>query len=180
MQRISIIGSTGTGKSTLAKQLASILGLECVPIDEHFWLPDWQQRSREEISAEFTQIIERDRWVIDGNYSWLRQKVWDRADTVIWLDYPLPFTFTRLLIRTVRRIVHHEVICNGNFESWGKALSTDSILLWCLNTYHKRYDEYPNWIAKPQYKNLNVYVFRSPKQTQLWLTKLEKAHAGES
>lgn len=120
MQRITIIGSTGSGKSTLARQLSEILELEWFSIDENFWKPNWVEGDHDEVIEKYRKFVQNERWVIEGNYSWLRPIIWERADAVIWLDYPFLFSFWRLWNRSVRRIVYKIPACNGNIETWRK------------------------------------------------------------
>jgi adenylate kinase family enzyme len=172
MQRISIIGNTGTGKSTLARELAAMLALKNVSLDELFWLPNWANREPKDVIKDVKAAASEERWVIEGNYRWLRHEIWARADTIIWLDYPLPFTFMRLFRRTLHRIMYHESVCNGNYESWSRTLSSDSILLWCLKMHRRRLTDYPEWLGRPQYEHTARHIFSSADQTQEWLDSL--------
>lgn len=89
MQRISVVGTSGSGKSTLARELARALDAPVVELDALHWLPGWAERPDEEFAVAVAQAAAGERWVIDGNYSKLVQPlVWDRADTVVWLDLP--------------------------------------------------------------------------------------------
>lgn len=88
MQRILVIGSPGAGKSTLAHALATRTGLPLYHMDKIHWLPGWVERDRAEGLAEVRQVLAQDRWIIDGNYGSSLPIRIERADTVIWLDYP--------------------------------------------------------------------------------------------
>lgn len=87
-QRILLIGCGGSGKSTLARRLGIATGLPVVHLDQLFWQPGWQESSREEFDAALSQWLQRDRWIIDGNYDRTLPKRLQRCDAVIWLDFP--------------------------------------------------------------------------------------------
>jgi adenylate kinase family enzyme len=172
MQRICIVGTTGQGKSTLARQLAAKFQMECVELDAINWQPNWTPISPSEFQVRVAEAVRPERWVIEGGYSPVRPLIWARADTVIWLDYPLPFVFWRLLRRTIRRMMKNEVLWNGNRESFVTLFSTDSIIVWLFRTYWRRKKQYPELFTLPEYRHLNVLRFQSPKETSAWLNSI--------
>ncbi len=104
MQRILIIGPCGAGKSTLAAELGSRLGLPVFHMDQLNWRPGWVESSKDEISTKLAEIVAGDRWLIDGNYGGTLAPRLARADTILYLDYPIRLCFARVLkrIRTYR------------------------------------------------------------------------------
>ncbi len=174
MQRIIIIGTTGSGKSVLSEQVARRLGMACLELDGLFWLPGWQKVSDDVFRQRITTAIEPERWVAGGNYSRVRDLLWGRADTLVWLDYPFPLVMWRLFRRTVKRIVTQENLWNtGNRETWQKQFfSRDSLFVWGAKT-HWRYRRLMNdLLAQPEYAHLNVFHFRQPSETAHWLNHL--------
>ena len=114
-----------------------------------------------------------DRWVVDGNYSKIRDIVWSQADTVVFLDYPFWLVMGRLLQRTLRRSLKQEELWNGNRESIYKSfLSQDSILIWMLKTYSKNRKKYPALLQQSEYKHLSFIHLQSPQLTKTWLLSL--------
>jgi adenylate kinase family enzyme len=74
--------------------------------------------------------VQTDGWVVDGNYGSFRDSVWGRADTVVWLNYPLPVVQLQLIKRTMTRLLRKKVLWNGNIEDWREYfLSRESIFL---------------------------------------------------
>ena len=82
-----------------------------------------------------------ERWVIDGNYSKVRDLVLSRADTVAFLDLPRWRVMSQLVPRTLRRIIIRQTLWNGNQERWANLLSldpNDNLLLWSWTRYASR------------------------------------------
>lgn len=142
--RIAVVGTTGSGKTTLARELARRLGFDHIELDALNWEPGWQQAANDVFVERVRTAAERPRWVSDGNYSRACPVLWAHADTIVWLDYALPVIMWRLLRRTLRRIVTRQELWGGNRESFRtQFLSRDSLLLWALQTYRRRRREYP-------------------------------------
>lgn len=87
MKKILVIGSPGSGKSTLSRQLAQRLGISCIHLDQLWWKDKWVNVSREEFDALLQAELERESWIIDGNFNRTLPHRLQYADTVIWLDF---------------------------------------------------------------------------------------------
>ena len=172
MERIAIVGTTGSGKTTLARQIAERLGCHCCELDAINWQPNWTELEADRLVERVGNVVHTDRWIIEGNYASVRPLIWERADTLVWLDYPFPIVFARLLKRTIRRNVTRENLWSGNRESVRRTLSRDSILLWCLKTYGMRRRQYTECVANPDYSHLKVLRFRHPREVEDWLNRL--------
>jgi adenylate kinase family enzyme len=173
-QRIAVVGTTGSGKTTLARCLAQRLEVPHVELDALHWGPDWIPAPTAVFRECTAQALSGSQWVVDGNYSQVRDIVWGRADTVVWLDYALPVVMGRLMWRTLKRVVTREELWSGNREGVQGTLSNDSILLWALRTYWRRRKEYPALFASPERAHLTVVRLRSPRATGDWLSSLTK------
>jgi adenylate kinase family enzyme len=171
MKRIAIIGSTGSGKSTLAKALAARLGGTWIDLDDLHWAPGWIEIDDTEFRELTSRATNDERWVSAGNYSPVRDIVWGRADTIVWLDYSFPRTAYQLVRRTIRRSTTGEPCCNGNRETWTRQFGRDSILLWLLKSYWRNRRNIPSYLST-QAVGKTVHVFRSPRETSAWLRAL--------
>ncbi len=87
MERILIIGCGGAGKSTLAQKLGKKLDLPVVHLDSIFWLPGWVEMDRDTFDERVRQELQKDRWIIDGNYNRTMPERLQYCDTVIYLDF---------------------------------------------------------------------------------------------
>jgi len=175
-RRISVIGTSGSGKTTTAGQIARRLGIPHVELDALHWEPNWTEAPLDLFRERVSQALSGDDWAVDGNYSKVRDIVWSRADTIVWLNYALPVIMWQLVQRTLRRSLTQEELWSGNRESLRKALfSRDSILLWALQTFRRRRREYPILLSQPAHAHLAVVQLHSPRATRDWLSSLNRA-----
>ena len=178
MTRVVVIGTSCVGKTTFAKSLARVLSFPHIELDALYWQPNWVPRPPEEFRALTAQALSQGYWVTDGNYSVVRDLVWSRATTVIWLNYAFPLVLWRALMRTVRRVLRHEELFSGNRESLRMALfSRESILWWVLTTFHRRRKQYRELFDTRTSPKLVYVEFRNLSEAQNFLTGLEKLAA---
>jgi adenylate kinase family enzyme len=90
MQRVLVMGSSGSGKSTFARRLSEIAGIPFVSLDALYWKPGWVPSDNTEFGQRVAEVVRQPQWVIDGNYTSsgageLRREI---SDTVIWFDLP--------------------------------------------------------------------------------------------
>lgn len=103
MNRVLIIGPCGSGKSTLARELAPCMGLPLVHMDQLGWQAGWVETGKAELAARVADAVAQDEWLIEGNYGSVLAPRLERADTVIYLDFPIRLCLWRLS----RRIWSH-------------------------------------------------------------------------
>jgi len=171
-KRIIVIGSTSSGKSTLAQLLAGRLGVDFIELDALHWEHNWTEAPDEVFRARAEAATRAPGWVVAGNYHQVRDIIWPRAEAVLWLDYSLPLIFWRLSYRTFKRALTREELWNGNRESlWThfKLWSDESLFHWLFKTYWRRKHEYPQLFAEPGHAHLTILRFRSPRETEDWL-----------
>jgi adenylate kinase family enzyme len=179
MRRIVVVGTSGSGKSTLARQIARVKNIPYIELDALFHGPNWTPR------ADFVQNVEAaisgEAWVIDGNYGVVRLKIWAAADVIIWLDYSMTITFTRVFRRTVGRWWRRDVLWNGNRETlWLQFCTRDSLFLWVLTTWRRHRRDYPGRLREQVAAGKKVVRLHSPKDAQRWLQALSAAESSHS
>jgi adenylate kinase family enzyme len=175
-KRIVVVGTTSSGKSTLAEQLAEIIGGDYIELDALYWEPNWTPAEPFDFFVRVEEAISSEAWVAAGNYHVVRDIIWQRAEVIIWLDYPFQVVFWRLLTRTIHRALTQEELWNGNRESFWphlKLWSDESLFHWLFKTYWRRKREYPILFAYPEYTHLKIVHFKHPKEAEQWLKNLE-------
>ena len=172
-ERIVVVGITGSGKTTLARQLGQRLNLLHTELDALHWEPNWTPAEMAMFQQRVTKVIKTDKWVIDGNYSKVRHLIWPRTGTLVWLDYSLFVIMWRLFGRALRRTARQELLWGTNRETWrSQFCSRDSLFIWALKRHWSRRREYPQLLNQPDYAHLNVIRLHSPQTTKDWLTKV--------
>jgi adenylate kinase family enzyme len=137
-RRILITGSCGAGKSTLRETIADALQLPTVEIDSLYHGPGWSARPT--FVEDVDQFTSGPSWVIEWQYSQVRELLLSRADTLIWLDHSRWMVTRRVVRRTVRRRIRRIELWNGNREPPLRMIFTDRdhIIRWSWRTHRKR------------------------------------------
>jgi adenylate kinase family enzyme len=145
IQRVVVVGCSGSGKTTLAAAVARQLGATHVELDSIYHQPGWTELPEDEFKSRVDVATGPDRWVVDGNYSAVREVIWSKADTVVWFDLPFLLVLSRTIRRTLRRVATREELWNGNREPFSNLWSLNpekSIIAWAATRhgeYRRRY-----------------------------------------
>jgi adenylate kinase family enzyme len=168
--RISIVGVSCAGKSSLAKLISEKLSIPYIEQDQLFWKPGWEIVSEEQFQKMVSKEIAKEKWVICGNFRETRPLVFDRVTHIVWLNYPLRIVLQRALKRSFNRVFKTQECCNGNYETFRHAfLSKNSIMYWILKTYKQRIQHYQNEKTIAEEKGINFIEFNHPSETVGWL-----------
>ncbi len=172
-RRIVVVGTTSSGKTTVAARLGRILGIPHVELDSLMWQPNWQKTPTEAFLARVRAALDRPAWVVDGNYSEARPITWAQADTLVWLDYPLPLIFWRLTVRTLRRVLTREKLWGDNRETLrGAFLDKDALFFYVLPSRRRQHETYPR-VLREEYTHLQVVHLKTLRETREWLGELQ-------
>ncbi len=115
-------------------------------------------------------------WVTCGNYRVVLEGVlWERADTVVWLDLPRHLVMRRVAKRTVRRVVTREELWNGNREPWENLYAWSperNIMRWAWTEHDTYAQQYAEAMADPRWTAIHFVRLRSRRQIDRWLAGL--------
>jgi len=180
VRRVSVVGTSGAGKSTVARTLARLLGAECLELDSVYHQADWVPLPAAEYRARVAAAAGGERWVIDGNYSSVRDIVWARADTVVWLDLPRRTVMRRIIWRTLVRVFGRVELWNGNREPWRNffPLNKESIIVWAWQTHASNRASYEAAMADPANAHLRFVRLRSPAAVRRFRREAVPARSG--
>lgn len=157
VHRISVVGNSGAGKTTLARRLAEAMGIPHLELDSVFHQPDWRPLDAESFRQRVAAFTAGPSWVVDGNYGAVRDIVWDRADTVVWLDPPRRRVMRQVIWRTLRRMATRAELWNGNREPWSNLVRLkpeESIIAWAWTRHRVYRDRYLAAQADPANRHL--------------------------
>jgi adenylate kinase family enzyme len=172
VRRISVVGISGAGKSTVSRALARDAGLPFAELDAIFHQPGWVPLDEGEFRRRVAEVAAGDAWVIDGNYSAVRPLVWARADTVIWIDLPRLLVMRRLVWRTLRRVALRAELWNGNRERWANFFSWNpekSVISWAWTRHPVYRQRYAAAMQDPAYAQLRFVRLRSRADVRRFL-----------
>lgn len=137
MKRVMIVGGPGSGKSTLARELGARAGLPVYHMDHIHWKPDWQPRDLSEKIPMARTLEARNRWIIEGSLSATYDSRAARADTLIWLDFPVGVRLWRVTWRT--------------FVYWGR--TRPDLPAGCVEGLHGETAAFYRWIWQTRHSH---------------------------
>ena len=173
MRRVSVVGTSGAGKSTLAQALAVRLGAGFLELDSVNHQADWVPLPTPQFRERVAAMVAGERWVIDGNYSKVRDLVWARADTVVWLDLPKRTVMRRIIWRSFRRVAGRAELWNGNRERWRNLFTLDkqeSVISWAWQTHATTRAKFEAAMADPENSHLEFVRLTSPGAVRRFLS----------
>jgi len=176
--RIVVVGTSGAGKTTLARRIAALLELPHIELDAINWQPGWRDLTRhdpEEFVRRVNEAIQAEAWVLDGNYGPVRDIVWPRATHLVWLDYERPVIMARVISRTLFRAVRRTELWAGNRERWRQLLRPSHPIRWAWSTWERRRGETAERLAQRECAHLVVLRLCRPREVSRALELLAEA-----
>ncbi|WP_392675040.1 AAA family ATPase [Streptomyces sp. LN785] len=169
MKRVLVTGSTGAGKTTLARAIAERVA---IPFHEMDALaiagPHWEENPR--LLEDVSQISSGPSWIFDSfGYPQVRDLLWSRADTIVWLDYSRPVVMRRVLRRSVARTLLRRRIFGGNVETAGDWFKADHPAWWAWSQHAKRRVDIATRCADLRFARLDVIHLATPRAARAWL-----------
>jgi adenylate kinase family enzyme len=153
--RIVVVGTSGAGKTVMARRIASALDLSCIELDQLHWEPNWEALSvtnPDEFIRRVSAAISADAWVSDGNYAVVRNLIWQRATHLVWLDYSRAVVMYRVIKRSVARALNQEELWAGNREDWRRWWRASHPIRWAWSTWRERRSRFQELLKSAQYR----------------------------
>lgn len=133
-RRVLVAGTSGSGKTTMARSISTVLGMPHVEIDVFFHGPGWTPRS--DFQSDVQRFSAGPAWVTEWQYGSVRAHLAERADLLVWLDLPKRVVMRQVVVRTITRRVRHPRLWNGNVELtlWTILTDCEHIVRWAWTT----------------------------------------------
>ena len=175
MKRILVIGSGGSGKSTLSVKLGASLGIEVFHLDKLFWNAGWIETDRDKWQNVVTKLLSREKWIIDGNFSGTLQQRIVSCDTIVFLDFSRALCLWRIF---KRRFHYHQRTRPDMAEGCNERLNLEFVE-WILN-YPRRTRPKVLKLMSLNATNKKIFWLKSPQQVKAFLLSLEKPSPGST
>ncbi|MGQ0849857.1 MAG: adenylate kinase [Actinomycetota bacterium] len=176
-ERIVVVGGSGSGKTTVARRLAEVLGWPYLEMDSVAHMHGWADGAHEDFLPALKRFTSGDRWVVDGNYtSWgTREVVWPQADTFVWLDPPRRTAMARVIRRTMRRLLTREELWGAVREPLSNLYSLDpykNIIVWTWTRSTHVRERYEAALADGVWDHAQVHRLRTKADVARFLETL--------
>ena len=170
MERIMIIGCGGSGKTTLDRQLGQVTGIPVVHLDNIFWSPgDWKHLEKEEFDIRLQAELEKPRWIMDGNYDRTLETRLQKADAVIWLDYPRWVC----LFSWIKRVMQNRGTARADMAPGCNEWFDPEMARWIWNFNKENRSRYLKLLSGAQGKT--VYILKSRKQARKFVENANRS-----
>jgi adenylate kinase family enzyme len=185
VQRVSVVGITGSGKTTTGRRLAQILRVPFIELDSIYHQANWKPMERDRFTAMVDELAQGESWVIDGSYrDWTALgSIWRRADTVVWVRPSKLSTLRQLLWRSVRNLVTRRELWHGNREMLREHLRLNpkrSIFAYVLRNYRDYDRTFAGHIREERFKHINFVILRTRAEAEAWLNAVEQQQTMKS
>lgn len=176
MRRIAVVGGSGAGKTTIARQMSHRLGIPFIELDELHWEAGWSAVDAETLRQRVDSALSTDEWIIDGNYQGkIGTTVLEQADTIVWMDPGRIRTMSQVALRTFRRAASKQELWNGNRESWdGFKIwrGDESIIWWAWTSLKTNRSRYELMLKDPKFSETAIHRLRTRAQCSRFLEEL--------
>jgi hypothetical protein len=170
MRRVLVAGISGAGKTTMARAIAERLGLPRHELDALHHGAGWQKRP--EFEADVARFAATDAWVCEDQYqTFIGDLLWERADTVVWLDLPRAVIMSRVIRRTFMRLVTRVELWNGNRERWRDLPDPGHPIRWAWAQHADR--RASTAALAERHPDVHVVRLRSIHEVAAWLERLD-------
>ena len=167
MKRVIMLGCGGAGKSTMARRLGELTGLPVVHLDKLYWRENWTPLTNEEFDALQQAELQKDCWIMDGNFG--RTLSWrlERCDTIIYLDYPR----WQCVLGVLKRILTNYGRTRPDMGPGCKERFDWEFLCWVWNFNRDKRDRFYRMIRETNHAK--AIILRNRKEGEKFLRSLE-------
>jgi adenylate kinase family enzyme len=183
--RVSVTGTSGSGKTTFARNLAQALGAAHIDLDAINWQAGWYDLNRNEpdkFKRRVAAAVEADAWVACGNYTLVRPILRARLTHIIWLDYPKRIVMARVLRRSFARAWTGDELWpgTGNTETFARWLDKEHPIRWAWDTYAERRRKNQAEFDDPTLAHLQRIRLTHPRQAAPLIAELAEERSSSS
>jgi adenylate kinase family enzyme len=171
MDRVLVIGCSAGGKSTVARRIGETLGIEVTHLDKVMWKPGCKLTRPEEEHGEIVDLLDRPRWVIDGNYTASLPMRLAKCDTIVMVDYPRSVC----LMRALKRLVTHFGTTRPTMGEACPETVNLSLLKWIWEYPEKERPELMRQL-RLHGSHAEVVILRNQRETDRFLNRLRSEH----
>lgn len=170
MKRILIIGSPGAGKTTFALSLQEKLNLPLVHLDNLFWRDNWKCVKREEFDSLLQKELEKENWIIDGNYNRTLRHRMNYCDTVFYFDFSTCSCLWGITKRLIKNYGKTRVDIGGNCP---ERLDLQKISFYkSVFNFNRQHRKEYRELLSVRSKSINVVIFKNRRQVKEYLENL--------
>jgi adenylate kinase family enzyme len=176
--RISVQGTSGAGKTTLARRLAAVLGVRHIELDAINWQPGWRGLNADDpalFTARVEQALAADTWVCDGNYGdAVGSLLLSRATDVVFLDYGRAVVMRRVIWRSFTRLLLRTELWpgTGNREDIRMWLEADHPIRWAWDTHSRRRARFAAMVADSALAHIRLHRLTRPTEARALIRRL--------
>jgi len=182
MRRVSIVGSSGAGKSSVATALGERIDAPVIELDDLAHGPDWTPTPTPIFRSDLTDALgaaeaTHGGWIAPGNHRTVADIAQGRADTIVWLDLPRRVSMCRLLRRSVRRSLTREEVWGGNRESLRNLVSRDparNVLVWAWQNHPLYRDLYDGHATGDFWSHATVHRLRTQRDVDAFVATAQR------
>ena len=165
-KKILIIGCGGSGKSTLARQMGEKFALPVVHLDKIYWLPNWVEKNSDQFDKELLEELQKEKWILDGNFTRTFKTRLSYADLCIFLDYS-----TDLCLQSVfERVKKYKGKTRPDMTEGCPEQADEEFIDW-IKSYNDNVK--PEFLEILKNSNVPYLIFNSRTQPTEWLNSFD-------
>lgn len=169
--RIIILGPAGSGKTTLSKFISKEFNIEAIHLDKEYWLPNWQRPEKDEWNKKLQTYVDKESWIMDGNYIDSLDIRLEKADLVIMLDIDLKTCINSIILRTVKGyFIKRKDLAEGCSDKFDE--SKKNLISWTKQFKTAYFPQLIDLCIK--YPHVDIKLFRTRKGARQFIERINQ------